>query len=118
MNAEVSETVAMIPPPVRESISYTRVLATGQPCEVPTILGLRVTPLPGGTIGPDTYRPKSAGTFSFASWVAPLIDVSENDLLEILDRAGDGYDEWMGRDRGKRDRRDRVPESMVRGLLD
>ena len=47
-----------------------------------------------------------------------LIEVSEKDLAEILDRAGDGYDGWMGRDRGKRDRRDRVPESMVRGLLD
>jgi len=60
-----------VPPPVRTRIAYTRVLASSQPCEVPTILGLRVTPLPGGTIGPDTYRPKSAGTFSFAHHEAP-----------------------------------------------
>jgi len=46
-----------------------------------------------------------------------LIEVSEDDLVEILVRAGQGYDEWMGRDHGKRERRDRVPQSVARRLI-
>lgn len=63
-NAEVlkGQTVMKEPPPVKATIAYQEPLVLQLLLQAPAFLGLRVTPWSGGTIGPNTYRPKSAET--------------------------------------------------------
>jgi len=77
------------PPPVKATISYQEPLVLQLPLQAPAFLGRGVTPSPGGTIGLNTYRPKSAGAF-----ILPIVGGSEAPVLRLY-RGVRGSTGWI-----------------------